>query len=144
MMVELDREVCFDVAADLTALAGMRKRVVAFVLDVGGTESVADDLALIASELATNVIVHTVATSMSVTVRLAANEWELLVCNATDRPICGDGAPLAVPSRRRPGLPGRGARGLSVVAALADSVTITDSEGTLTVRAVRTRSGSDG
>ena len=36
MMVELDREVCFDVAADLTALAGMRKRVGAFVLDIGG------------------------------------------------------------------------------------------------------------
>ena len=53
--------------ADTAELSEIRRRVRAYVTDAGGGDDIADDLELVVSELATNVIEHT--TSPTLTVR---------------------------------------------------------------------------
>ena len=105
------------VPASLDQLAEIRRQLRNTVVAAGTDRTVADDVALAASELSTNVIQYVATEEFSVScVRTDAN-WVLEVSHA-------DGVDLA---RRADVVPSaQGGRGLMVVRALMDSVELVD------------------
>jgi anti-sigma regulatory factor (Ser/Thr protein kinase) len=113
-------------------LSDLRRRVRQFVASVGCVDGLGQDLELVVSELATNVIRHTGAPSMKVHVDVATTgghqQWTVRVENQVV-PIRLDGSgPVGVPS---------GGRGLRIVAAIMDDINVSESEGRMTIRATR-------
>jgi anti-sigma regulatory factor (Ser/Thr protein kinase) len=104
--------------ADTAQLSEIRRRVRAYVAEAGGTDDVADDLELVVSELATNVIEHTSSPTVTVRVERTADDWILQVADVDDLGILDH---VELPDRREVA-----GRGLFVVAALVDELRIVD------------------
>jgi serine/threonine-protein kinase RsbW len=104
--------------ADTGQLSEIRRRVRSYVLAAGGADDVADDLELVVSELATNVIEHTASPTLTIRVGRTPDSWILDVADVDDLRILDH---VALPDRRE--VTGRG---LYVVASLVDDLRIID------------------
>src|SRR4029077_1675063 len=78
-------------------LSEIRRRVRAYVADAGGSDDVADDLELVVSELATNVIEPTSPPTLTIRVERTLDEWILEVADVDDLAILDH---VALPDRR--------------------------------------------
>jgi serine/threonine-protein kinase RsbW len=100
-----------------------------YVTDAGGGDDVADDLELVVSELATNVIEHTTSPTLTIRVEKTPDAWVLDVADVDDLSILDH---VELPDRSE--VTGRG---LFVVASLVDDVRIVDDGGRHAVRCTR-------
>ena len=104
--------------ADTAQLSEIRRQVRAYVAEAGGDDDTADDLELVVSELATNVIEHTTSPTLTIRVEKTLDDWILDVADVDDVHILDHVS-----------LPDRGevtGRGLFVVASLVDELRIVD------------------
>jgi len=121
------------VPADTESLSGVRHHVRVTASELGAPEGLVDELVLAASELATNVIMHT-------------DDEYLSVCVAVDERSCiieVSGADALVEPTERP-LPDPceiGGRGLFLVTALMDEVRIVETDAGRAVRCLKRRVG---
>ena len=115
--------------ADTAQLSEIRRRVRAYVAEAGGGDDVADDLELVVSELATNVIEHTSSPTLTVRVEKTLDHWILDVADVDDLSILDH---VELPNATE--VTGRG---LFVVASLVDNVRIIDDGGRHAVRCSR-------
>lgn len=122
-------ELRIDAASETTELGPIRHSVRRFVEALGGDDSVLDDLELVVSELATNVLQHTASPKLSVIVRRTPDRWEITVADAEDIPPFDT---LALPDTDRPA-----GRGLFVVQALMDDVALVEVDGAQVIRCSR-------
>ena len=117
--------------AETSELASLRRRVGAAVRAAGAPDDVARDFELVVSELATNVIRHTEAADLIVTVSATDERWSLEVTRADG---LGDPSLLLAPSRSE-----RGGRGLLIVRSVMDEVDVVGEPGRRAVRCSRRR-----
>ena len=115
--------------ADTAELSEIRRRVRAYVTDAGGGDDIADDLELVVSELATNVIEHTTSATLTIRFEKTLDAWILDVADVDDLSILDH---VELPDRSE--VTGRG---LFVVASLVDDVRIVDDDGRHAVRCSR-------
>jgi anti-sigma regulatory factor (Ser/Thr protein kinase) len=120
------RTMLIRVAARASEISGIRARVRAFVAQTGGDDRIADDLELVVSELATNVIEHTSADTISVLIERDDAGWTMQVADADDASML-DRVSL-------PPATARSGRGLFVVRSLVDTLELIE---TASARAVR-------
>ena len=105
------------VPAKLDQIADVRRRLTSAILTAGDDRSVADDVALAASELSTNVIQYATTDAFRVSCARVESSWVLEVSHA-------DGVDLAP---RTEGMPSAdGGRGLMIVTALMDTVDLVE------------------
>lgn len=121
------------VEARADRLAGLRRAVARFVRGAGGSAELASDLAIVVSELGTNVIRHTDVPTMTVSMHVDEQQWTVVVENdlhehAEPRGNHAD-AFAALES------PPSGGRGLAIVASLMDSISVFEDDHRLIVRA---------
>lgn len=116
------------VPARTVELAGLRRAVRMYVGEAGGDESTADDLELVASELATNVIDHSASPTITITIGRTAEAWVIEVADVENRFLL---AGIALPASSEPT-----GRGLFVVQSLMDDLEVVE---TATSRALRCR-----
>ncbi len=126
------------IAATSAELSGLRSAVAEFTRNNGGGDDVAEDLELIVSELATNVVRHTSDTDITVTLR----------ADDIDQPAVGSGSPVSTDRRwtlhmtgardipeiddvDTPPVDQEGGRGLLIVRAVADDVHFDRAGGTV-------------
>ncbi len=112
--------------ADTAELSDIRRQVRAYVAEAGGDDDIADDLELVVSELATNVIEHTSSPTLTIRVEKTLDDWVLDVADVDDLSILDHVE-----------LPDRGevtGRGLFVVASLVDDLRIVDDGDRLALR----------
>lgn len=121
--------VTFRVPARTDALAGLRRMVRDYIDSTGGDRSIADDLELVASELATNVIEHTSAPDITLTIEKTSDSWVIQVDDVVDPFVLAD--VVALPATSEPT-----GRGLFVVQSLVDELELVE---TPTSRALRCR-----
>lgn len=114
--------------ADAAELSRVRASVTSFVEAVGGSIDAADDARLIVSELVTNVIQHTAATTVTITIERNADGWAIEVSEGGDI--------AAIGGNRQRSIDHDSGRGLMVVNAIADSVEIVESGAVKSVRCV--------
>ena len=114
------------VPARSAELAGIRSGVRTYVENAGGDADVADDLELVVSELATNVIEHTSSDTITVDIERTHAAWVIEVADVDDRSLLDD---VTLPPATS--LTGRG---LFVVRSLVDTLDVIE---TATARAVR-------
>jgi two-component sensor histidine kinase len=107
-------------------LAGIRARVHSFVRSAGGDASTADDLELVVSELATNVIEHTSSPTLTIGLVRTPEEWILDVADVEDLSILED--------VELPAVTNAFGRGLFIVTKLVDEIAIVDNGETHGVR----------
>ncbi len=119
-------------SAQTAELAEIRARVHSFVVAAGGDEGTADDLELVVSELATNVIEHTSSPTLTIAVARTPDEWILDVADVEDLSILDD--------VELPEVTNAFGRGLFIVTRLVDDISIVDSGDT---HGVRCRLGAD-
>ncbi len=117
------------VPAQTDELSGLRRIVREYIESAGGNRSTADDLELVVSELATNVIEHTASPTITVTIERTPQAWMIEVSDVEDPFVLSDVAVL-------PAISGRAGRGLFVVRSLVDDLEIVE---TPTSRALRCR-----
>ncbi len=117
------------VPARTDALAGLRRMVRDYIGSTGGDRSIADDLELVTSELATNVIEHTNAPAITLTIEKTADSWVIQVDDVVDPFVLAD--VVALPASSQPT-----GRGLFVVQSLVDELELVE---TPTSRALRCR-----
>ena len=118
------------VMADAAELAGVRRHVGSFVREVDdGDHELAEELELVASELVTNVIQHTNADELTVSIGREPDRWVLDVSQADELALDG---PRTLPEPSSPT-----GRGLFVVQALMDTVTVVDGPGGRSIRCTR-------
>jgi anti-sigma regulatory factor (Ser/Thr protein kinase) len=114
-------------------LTALRREVRALASRAGVPTAVRSDLELVVSELATNVIRHTRAPSMKVSVAVepgdGCQEWTVCVENEVV-PIPLDGDPVIETPL--------GGRGLRIVATIMDGISVTETDGRMTIQATRT------
>jgi serine/threonine-protein kinase RsbW len=115
--------------ADTAQLSEIRRRVRAYVVESGGGDDVADDLELVVSELATNVIEHTTSPTLTIRMAKTPDHWILDVADVDDLSILDH---VELPDRNE--VTGRG---LFVVASLVDDVRIVDDGARHAVRCTR-------
>ena len=101
------------VPAELDQIADVRRQLTSAVLTAGDDRSLAEDIALAASELSTNVIRYASTDAFSVSCVRTDSRWILEVSHA-------DGIDLARRAKRIPNA--HGGRGLMIVSALMDTV----------------------
>lgn len=111
-------EVVVRVRAAESELRSIRLSVREFVSSSGGSDDDVADFELVASELATNVMQHSEAENVTVSMRTTADGWELDVDDAENVPDL-DGVTAPAHSSIT-------GRGLLVVTALMDDVRIVD------------------
>ncbi|MET0662629.1 MAG: ATP-binding protein [Ilumatobacteraceae bacterium] len=116
-------------SADTAQLSEIRRRVRSYVAGAGGGDDIADDLELVVSELATNVIEHTSSPTLTIRVEKTLDAWILDVADVDDLSILDH---VELPDRSE--VTGRG---LFVVASLVDDVRIVDDGGRNAVRCSR-------
>ena len=114
--------------ADASELSRIRTSVTSFVEAVGGSVHAADDARLVVSELVTNVIQHTEATTVTITIERNAGGWTIEVSEGGDITEIG--------GNQQRSLEHDSGRGLMVVNAIADTVEIVDSGTAKSVRCV--------
>ncbi len=107
-------------------LARIRSGVRAYIEEAGGESDVADDLELVVSELATNVIEHTSSKSITVVIERTGTGWIIEVADVEDTSLLDH---ISLPPATS--LTGRG---LFVVRSLVDTLEVIE---TATARAVR-------
>lgn len=117
------------VDADMGNLASLRSQTKAFVRQGGGGSDLAEDFGLAVSELATNVVQHSDAEYITVTLRRDEESWQLEVDAAEGVPEIDT---VAAPE---PSIPT--GRGLVVVRAIMDDVRVVDVGGTPVLRCVK-------
>jgi anti-sigma regulatory factor (Ser/Thr protein kinase) len=117
------------VPAQPSELSGIRSGVRMFVERTGGDRGVAADLELVVSELATNVIEHTTAATISVLMERDATGWTIQVAHVDDASMLDN---LSLPDATS--LTGRG---LFVVSSLVDTLEVIDTDNVRAVRCVR-------
>jgi anti-sigma regulatory factor (Ser/Thr protein kinase) len=117
------------VPAHAEPLAGLRTMVRDYVSAAGGDRATVHDLELVTSELATNVIDHTAATTITVTIERTADAWILQVDDVAHPFVPAD--VVVLPAISQPA-----GRGLFVVKALVDELEVVE---TSTSRALRCR-----
>jgi anti-sigma regulatory factor (Ser/Thr protein kinase) len=117
------------VPAQTDELSGLRRIVREYVDSAGGDRSTADDLELVVSELATNVIEHTTSPTITITIERTSQAWMIEVSDVEDPFVLSDAAVL-------PAISERAGRGLFVVRSLVDELEIVE---TPTSRALRCR-----
>lgn len=130
------------ISAASSELSGLRAQIADFTRDHGGSDDVVDDLELIVSELATNVVRHTNDPDITLTVRVDAvgesgtsshdlqatstpvhRRWTLHMTGASD--LADFDAVDAPPVDQE------GGRGLLIVRAVADDVVVDRAGGTV-------------
>lgn len=115
--------------ADLAELSNIRRSVVGFLRQHNAADDLVDDLSLVVSELASNVIEHTDSDTILVVVERTASDWVIDVADAESIPGLDD---LSAPDPSM--ITGRG---LFVVQSLVDSMKIVDEGGSFVVRCRR-------
>jgi serine/threonine-protein kinase RsbW len=122
-----------EVPPQYTALAEVRRQLRTWLEAAGATPSTIDDLLLVATELCTNAVE---ATHHGEEVCLqAATDGEAVQLEVTN--AAADGVPVeVVPALESGSLQERG-RGLAIVRALVDSLTMSSTEGRTVVRTMR-------
>ncbi len=118
----------FTVPADTAMVASLRERVGATARAAGADDAVVGDLKLAVSELATNVVQHSDAASVSVSLRHEPGRWVLDVDEADGLESLDPSLPTAV------ALSGRG---LIIVQAVMDEVEIVEDDGHRVLRCSR-------
>ncbi len=124
------RDLAIEVVPYFTALADLRRQVRAWLGVVEVPDGVVDDLVLVATELCTNAIE---ATPDEQPVSLLATYDDVAVRFSVGNAASGD-APSDLPILELGSLQERG-RGLSIVRALVDSLTMSSTAGRTVVRA---------
>jgi serine/threonine-protein kinase RsbW len=114
------------VVASTAALSALRHRVVQFAREAGGDDSVVQSLELAVSELATNVIEHTSATEIRVSVRHTPTRWILDVAGADELDL-----PAEIPM---PPADPAASRGLFVTRSVMDTIDTVAVDGQRVVR----------
>lgn len=117
------------VPAQTDQLSGLRRIVREYIESAGGDRSTADDLELVASELATNVIEHTTSPTITISIERTPDEWVLEVSDVEGPFVLPEVAVL-------PATSDRSGRGLFVVRSLVDELEVVE---TPTSRALRCR-----
>lgn len=112
-------------------LADLRCAIRRYVESSGGDPATADDLELVVSELATNVIDHTTSPTISITIERTSDEWLIEVADVGNHFVLPAVAGLP-PTFERTG------RGLFVVRSLVDHVEIVDAPNSHVIRCRRT------
>jgi anti-sigma regulatory factor (Ser/Thr protein kinase) len=128
---DVEAAVTFVVAAEPASLHGLRRDVVEFVLGSGGDRTDAETIELATSELATNVIQHTQATTIDVRVETTPEQWVLVVDDAQDLEL---GGPMTAPP-----VTSATGRGLFVVQQLMDDLDVTTLDGRRVLRCTKRR-----
>lgn len=123
------KAVTMRVPARADALAELRRMVREYIGSAGGDRSTADDLELVTSELATNVIDHTSAPTITLTIERTAEAWVIQVDDLVEPFVLAD--VVALPAVSQPT-----GRGLFVVQSLVDDLEVVE---TPTSRALRCR-----
>lgn len=118
------------VPAQAEALAGLRTMVRDYIGAAGGDRAAVDDLELVTSELATNVIDHTAATTITVTIERTADAWILQVDDVAHPFVPSD--VVVLPATSQPA-----GRGLFVVQALVDELEVVETSASRTLRCRR-------
>lgn len=117
--------------ANLELLKPIRNHVKRVARSFGADADTIEDFEVVVSELATNVIEHTSASTVTVSFRREATRWILEVSGADG---LGDLGPL---SRERPANTALDGRGLFITHALMDTVELVDIDGQRCVRCAR-------
>ena len=115
------------VPAQPDELSGLRRFVREYIESAGGDPTTADDLELVTSELATNVIEHTTSSTITITIERTPDAWMIEVSDVEDPFVLSDVAVLPATSQRA-------GRGLFVVRSLVDELEVVE---TSTSRALR-------
>lgn len=105
------------VPAELDQIADVRRQLTSAILSAGDARSVADDVALAASELSSNVIRYASTDTFNVSCVRSDSNWILEVSHA-------DGVDLAPRPTSMP--TALGGRGLMIVSALMDTVELVE------------------
>jgi serine/threonine-protein kinase RsbW len=114
--------------ADPIELSGLRQAIRRYVEAAGGDVATADDLELVVSELATNVIDHTASPTITITIERTTDAWLIEVADVEDPRLLDA---VALPPSSQPT-----GRGLFVVDALVDHLELVE---TSTSRLLRCR-----
>lgn len=117
------------VPAETSELSGIRRSVRDYVVSSGGDQAVADDLELVVSELATNVLEHTDSKTLTVILDRVEDDWVLEVADVDDLDILDD---VTLPDQHQ-----ATGRGLFVVASLVDELRVVEDGGRCAVRCRR-------
>ena len=117
------------VPAQTDQLSGLRRIVREYIESAGGDRCTADDLELVASELATNVIEHTTSPTITITIERTPDAWMIEVSDVEGPFVLSEVAVL-------PATSDRAGRGLFVVRSLVDELEVVE---TPTSRALRCR-----
>jgi serine/threonine-protein kinase RsbW len=121
------------VPAETSELSGIRRSVRDYVVTAGGAGAVADDLELVVSELATNVLEHTDSQTLTVALERSGDDWVLDVADVDDLDILDN---VSLPDQHQ--VTGRG---LFVVASLVDDLRIVEDGGRCALRCRRRFAG---
>ena len=117
------------ITAAASELSGLRSQIAGFSRRHGGGDDIVDDLELIVSELATNVIRHTERTEVTTTIRVdhiagrsdsTDHRWTIEMTGARDVP--------GIDELKTPAVDQKAGRGLLIVRSIVDHVEI-DREG---------------
>jgi len=117
------------VAAEPSMIASLRHRVATLARASGARDELVDDLRLVVSELATNVVQHTDSDTIRMTFRREPTRFVLDVDDA--------GALTGLEHISAPGPDRLAGRGLSIVRAVMDDVEIVDDDGRRRLRCTR-------
>lgn len=115
--------------AEPAALSDLRRRTRTFLEQAGGDGPTVDDLELVVSELATNVIEHTSSPTITIAITRTDEEWIVDVADVDDLGILSD---ISLPPMSSPT-----GRGLFVVRALVDDVRVVETQHSHAVRCRR-------
>lgn len=122
--------VVMQVPAETDELAGLRRFVRGYVESTGGDPTTADDLTLVVSELATNVIEHTTSATITVTIERGPEAWMIEVADV-EQPFVLSEVPTLPTSSEHTG------RGLFVVRSLVDDLEVVETPTSHAVRCHR-------
>ena len=117
------------VPAETSELSGIRRSVREYISSSGGDAELADDLELVVSELATNVLEHTNSQTLTIVLERTGDDWVLDVADVDDLGILDD---VSLPDQDQVA-----GRGLFVVASLVDDLRIVEDGGRCALRCRR-------
>jgi serine/threonine-protein kinase RsbW len=112
--------------ADPAELSTVRRRIRDYLQNVGTATEIVEDIELVVSELATNVIEHTTSTSLTILVGRVDDDWFVDVADVDDLSILDD---VALPNVTEPA-----GRGLFVVSSIVDDIRIVHDAGNYAIR----------
>lgn len=125
-------QIQFTVPADTSALGGIRLQLAVDAVDSGIDLDVVEELVLVASELASNVIRHTGDVDMTIRLLPVSDGWILDVSGADSMDHLPGAGGMPDPMQQ-------GGRGLVIVRAMMDGVDLVDEGGRRWVRCHKRR-----